>query len=738
MRREARASRGRSPSRDRARPRGARRFARRAVRSAQGHRIRPLRLRSRGAGALGGVALVRQRGPARPGERDAQGAVRRPGGAGQPARAALARLPPRRAGRPHPRGGGGAFLRRLAAAHRARRGAGRVRHPRRGQAGQRDRRRSPADQRRSDALRGAAAPRRRGLLQPAELLRSPARFAGLAGAGGGALGERTVFRVGPRRPGDEQPGALCRGSPARRAGHLGSAQRRGGAPALGGAGQRGRGAGDRAAPRRCAHRAGRGERLAARVRVRAGVLARAGAPAARAARGRARVEGTGARPRRGRPLWVLALGPGRPPGRGLDPPRGVDLRGRLRPDPQRAGTRGRLARPVGRQSVRHRPLGAAGTRAAALPHQPPGDHRRFRRLQRRARGDLLMRAVLLGALAACAASAGALDDPMFYLHDDTYQLTPARLAQWEAGQLAQRGNAWIDLGSIEGGEYDAVERGVVNLDLASGLWLGASGVPAARKQDYGVGGSVLVASASRRRYLLARVVADQFLYNRTNLDGGTRASPVLHAQAQGRWEEGAWSVAGSVDATTESETSFPGASLVTFEAGSRRELSLHGRYAVPALELDARLDVLRTHEARTQLGASSALRQTVATLRLDGLLPPLAGTRWRPRLGLRALTGEALGDDDGVPYRLTRREPGARIAAQRDDGSALWELGYALALPVLRRTGVGPAVDSAPYEDKLYGSCDVSLGPLSLRALLSWEIRNARFGGANANVLMQF
>ncbi len=383
-----------------------------------------------------------------------------------------------------------------------------------------------------------------------------------------------------------------------------------------------------------------------------------------------------------------------------------------------------------------------------------------------------MRAVLLCAVAGCAAgaaSAGALDDPMFYLHEDMYQLTPGRLAQWEAGQLAQRGNVWIDLGSIEGGEYDAVERGVLNLDLASrfslhaelrndrdpdgrvtravadllvnvapGLWLGASGVPAARKQDYGVGGSVLVASASRRRYLLARVVADQFLYNRTNLDGGTRASPVLHAQAQGRWEEGAWSVAGSVDATTESETSFPGGSLVTFEAGSRRELSLHGRYAAPALELDARLDVLRTHQARTQLGASSALRQTVTTLRLDGLLPPLAGTRWRPRLGLRALTGEALGDEQGVRSSLTRREPGARIAAQREDGKALWELGYALAVPVLRRTGIGPAADSAPYQDKLYGSCDLSLGPVSLRALLSWEVRNAGFGGANANVLMQF
>jgi hypothetical protein len=358
---------------------------------------------------------------------------------------------------------------------------------------------------------------------------------------------------------------------------------------------------------------------------------------------------------------------------------------------------------------------------------------------------------------------------MFYLHQDTYQPTPRRLAQWEAGQLAQGGNAWIDLGSIEGGGYDAVERGVVNLDLASrfslhgelrndrdpqgrvtravadllvrvapGLWLGASGVPAARKQDYGVGGSVLLASASRRRYLLARVVADQFLYNRTNVDGGTRASPVLHVQAQGRWEEGAWSVALGLDATTESETSFPGAPLVTFEATSRRELLLHARYAAPELELDARLDVLRTHDARTQLGASSALRQRVATLRLEALLPPLAGTRWRPRLGARMLTGEALGDRGGAAYSLTRREPGARIAAQREEGPALWELGYALALPVLRRTDGGSTLEMAPYQDKLYGSCDLSLGPVSFRALLSWEVRNARFGGANANVLMQF
>lgn len=380
-------------------------------------------------------------------------------------------------------------------------------------------------------------------------------------------------------------------------------------------------------------------------------------------------------------------------------------------------------------------------------------------------------AVLLCALGACvarAASAGTLSDPMFYLHQDTYQLTPGRLAQWEAGQFAPGGMAWIDLGSIEGGGYAAVERGALNLDLASrfafhaelrndldldgrvtrpvgdllvnvapGFWLGASGVPAAKKQDYGVGGSVLFLGASRRSYLLARLIADQFLYNRTNVDGGTRASPVLHPQIQGRWEDGAWSIAGSLDATTESETSFPGPSPITFEGGSRRELSLHLRHAAGALELDALLDLLRTHDALTQPPASSELRQTAATLRLEALLPPVAGTRWRPRLGVRALAGEATGDQGAGAFRLTRREPGARIAAQREEGRALWELGYAFAVPVLRQTGAS-AFSAAPYQDKLYGSCDLSLGPVSLRALLSWEVANARFGGANANVLLVF
>jgi len=374
----------------------------------------------------------------------------------------------------------------------------------------------------------------------------------------------------------------------------------------------------------------------------------------------------------------------------------------------------------------------------------------------------------LGACAARAASAGSISDPMFYLHQDTYQLTPRRLAQWEAGQFAPGGMAWIDLGSIEGGGYAAVERAALNLDFAArfafhgelrndldldgrvtrpvgdllvnvapGFWLGASGVPAAKKQDYGVGGSVLFLGASRRSYLLARLIADQFLYNRTNVDGGDRASPVLHPQIEGRWEDGAWSIAGSLDATTESETSFPGPSPITFEGRSRRELSLHFRHAVASLELDAFLDVLRTHDALTQPSASSELRQTAATLRLEALLPPFAGMLWRPRVGVRALAGEATGDQGAGAFRLTRREPGALIAAQREEGRALWELGYAFAVPVLQQTGAS-AFSAVPYQDKLYGSCDLSLGPVSFRALLSWEFANARFGGANGNVLLVF
>jgi hypothetical protein len=376
---------------------------------------------------------------------------------------------------------------------------------------------------------------------------------------------------------------------------------------------------------------------------------------------------------------------------------------------------------------------------------------------------------MLLAFASAAAPPPALTDPTRYLQDEAYQLAPRRLAEWEEGQIAQVGNVWVDLGSLEGGEYDAIERGVLNVpftsrfalhaelrndrdpesrvtravadllvNVAPGLWLGPAGVPAAHKQDYGIGGSVLLVDSSRRRFLFARLVADEFLYNRTNLDGGTRASPVLHAQVEGRWEHGPWSIFGSLDATTDSDTSFPDAPLVTFSQTSRREVSLHGRHATPELELDARLEFRRTVDGRIELGSPSSLRQTLVTMRLDALLPALAGTGWRPRLGLRGVSSEAAGQDAGAPYQATRREPGARIAAQRDAGVALWEVGYLFSVPVLRRATGGLAEQAAPYQDVAYGSCDLSFGKLHLRGLLSWQPRNSRFGGGNGNVLFQF
>ena len=74
---------------------------------------------------------------------------------------------------------------------------------------------------------------------------------------------------------------------------------------------------------------------------------------------------------------------------------------------------------------------------------------------------------LLFAGAAIAAPPPSLTDPTRYLLDETYQPGLRRLAEWEEGQIAQVGNVWIDLGSLEGGEYDAIERGVVNVPFVS-------------------------------------------------------------------------------------------------------------------------------------------------------------------------------------------------------------------------------------------------------------------------------
>ncbi|HWE24333.1 MAG TPA: hypothetical protein VG496_10385, partial [Myxococcales bacterium] len=177
--------------------------------------------------------------------------------------------------------------------------------------------------------------------------------------------------------------------------------------------------------------------------------------------------------------------------------------------------------------------------------------------------------------------------------------------------------------------------------------------------------------------------------------------------------------------------------LLTFAQTSRRELSLHGRYAISDLELDARLELLRTVDGRVELEAPSSLRHDVATFRFDALLPGVAGTAWRPRLGLRAIGSDATGQDAGNSYQVTRWEPGGRIAAQRESDGLLWELGYVFSVPMLRQTGVGLGSDAAPYQDDVYGSCEVSFGKLHLRALLFFQPRDG-FGGGSGTILFQF
>src|SRR5205085_3045829 len=89
-----------------------------------------------------------------------------------------------------------------------------------------------------------------------------------------------------------------------------------------------------------------------------------------------------------------------------------------------------------------------------------------RRHERRAGGELLMMLALLLLLAADPPA--ELNDPMMYLHADTYDLTPARRAEWESARV--RANAfWVGLGSVTYNEFDAVERLNLQLALAPGL-----------------------------------------------------------------------------------------------------------------------------------------------------------------------------------------------------------------------------------------------------------------------------
>ena len=413
---------------------------------------------------------------------------------------------------------------------------------------------------------------------------------------------------------------------------------------------------------------------------------------------------------------------------------------------------------------------------------------------------------LAAALLALPATAqvvapGELTDPIKYLHGDVYDPTPERRAEWEAMRVRENG-LLIDLGSVTTKEFDAIERGTLNLPLASwltaradvrndrdrqgavtrltvdllgrvGPWLsiGPSGSPAARKDGYSIGGAALLANEARDAYLLVRLIADSFVYNRLNLEGGTRRDPVWHLQLEARWLEeqvaqGRLSIYGALDAQTLSDVSYPAAPLLLRRASSRTEAQLHLRWERPALEasLVGELTVLRdlaeqrdgdpiVHPVRgggvstlrftppfdDTAAGQSRLQRTLAQLRAQVLVAPFGeASELRLRAQLRLLREAAAGDAFAGPYAYRRLEPGARLALfwQRREQQA--EFGYAAAVAAQQLTGPNP-VDQTDYQDKAYVSWEYSLSPqVHLRALIAWEFQGHHFGGGNGSLLGRF
>ena len=379
------------------------------------------------------------------------------------------------------------------------------------------------------------------------------------------------------------------------------------------------------------------------------------------------------------------------------------------------------------------------------------------------------------SFAARASPPEELGDPIKYLHQSVYDFTPERRAEWEASRFTANG-ILLNLGSVTTKEFDAVERGQVNvaftdwLDLHAdlrndrdrqgsvqrlvidllaqvkpGLWFGVSGSPAARKEQYSLGGSLLFASPDRAHYALLRLVADQFLYNQLNLEGGTRASPVLHAQAEARFTAGALSLYGLVDLTTLGDISFT-SELVSRRVSQRSEGQLHARFTTPALEVDGRLDVAMLRDESVQLALHSGLRRTLTTLRAQALVAPeaLLGSgeppgNFRLRFELRGAAEEAIGDDEGLPYRYSRLEPGMRAGLFWRGQEHQAEVGYAWAAASQQLAGDAADYDARTWQDKAYGFYEYSFSDrVHLRVLAAWEFANHHFGGGNGSFVALF
>lgn len=369
--------------------------------------------------------------------------------------------------------------------------------------------------------------------------------------------------------------------------------------------------------------------------------------------------------------------------------------------------------------------------------------------------------MLLLALLVLAPPSAA--DPMAYLHEDAYDFTPARHAEWEAAQFTHSG-VFIDMGSVNYREFWAVQRLNLQLPLSDRLELhgevrndrdrdasvtrvvadlmfragenlafGVSGSPAARKQDYALGASALLSTRDRLSYLLLRLVADQFIYNRTNTDGGQRGLAPLHPQIEARVEQGALSAWAMLDSRGAAETVLQDG---TYSSGARTDLWTHLRYAARDFEADARFDLTVLRDSADAPDGAHGRHMTLSTARLDALLAEWHGVR--PRFGLRFTHVAGNGEDAGTAWALSRFEPGVLAALQLRAGMSMFELGYDTALPDLDFRGDGAAAFTR-YQDKLYGSWEVSFTEhLHARTQLSLEPANRLFGGGNATFLALF
>ncbi|HWE25026.1 MAG TPA: hypothetical protein VG496_13895, partial [Myxococcales bacterium] len=309
----------------------------------------------------------------------------------------------------------------------------------------------------------------------------------------------------------------------------------------------------------------------------------------------------------------------------------------------------------------------------------------------RAAATLLFATALVSG--ARAAPPGELFDPLKSIEYDLYDFAPEDQAVWEASRYSAQA-VRIDLGSVTLKELFAVQEAQANLRAAPwlgfhlevqddgtreaevsrfsadalvrvvpGLELGLSAAPDAAKQDAGLGGAIMLTSSDRTRYAVVRLLDDAVFFNLHNPSTTQRDSAALRAQAEGRWEGGAWSFWVRADLGTPSNVSYLSAPEqgVQRTSDQRSDVDAHLRWADGRSAAGIRFTARRLDSGQTQQGLDTALRRGFGYARAYVLLPVL------PRLQFRGVGlgwgEEARGRDAGAPYDFSRWDFGGRAGA---------------------------------------------------------------------------